>query len=93
MEIKIILTDYEKKIMEDSIPSIEEWFLMGPYKQKIKNHEKRIKILMREKFIKENKPLPPNENELIDIYFSDPNYKNRKQRDEEMRIENLKRFK
>ena len=93
MKIEINLTEYEEKIMKDIVVSIEDWFLKGPFKEKIANHENRIKKLMLEKLTKENKPLPKNGEELIEMYFSSPNYKTRKQKYQEAKIEDLKKNK
>lgn len=78
--------------MLDMVVDIEQWFTAGPFKEKIANHRTRIKNIMRQMYVQTGKQLPPSEETLIDEYFSDPNYKNRKQREEEKKIEELKKL-
>ena len=76
-------TDEQEKIMLDSILDIKEW-CDGAINGKISNCEghgaKRIK---EEKIRRGDKSMPIDEKDLMRDSFKDPDYKNRKQRDEE----------
>lgn len=77
--------------MLDMVVDINQWFMAGPFKEKIANHKTRIKNKMRQMFIESGKKLPPDEETFITEYFADPNYKNRKQIEEDAAIEKLKK--
>lgn len=81
LKIEIELSNYEVMLMEDMVKDIQAWFCAGPYKEKIANHEERIEKLMIERLRKErNREIPADKHALIQMYFNDPHYKNRKQR-------------
>lgn len=90
--ITINLSDEECQLLLDMVVDIEKWFLSGPYKEKCANQKKRISNLMRRKYEADGLKAIPNDDDLVKLYFSDPNYKNRKQREEEAKLEALERF-
>lgn len=87
----IYLTNEEERLMRDMVVNIENWFLNGPYKEKCTNHKIRIANRMRQKLEAAGAMVIPNNEQLIEMYFADENYKTRKQREEEAAIEALKK--
>ena len=86
-DIVIHLTDDEERLFNDMVLDIDKWFTEGPYKLKCENHRERIKQFMIERLIKNKASvIPSSREELIELYFKDPEYVNRKQRDERERL-------
>lgn len=82
--ITIYLTDEDERIMLDMVLDIDDWFNAGPFKEKIANHKSRIANQMRQKLEARGAKMIPNSEELIKMYFAEPDYINRHQREEEL---------
>lgn len=89
--IIVTLNDEEEKLMRDMVPDIEKWITAGPLKEKCANHKSRIADMMRKKLEAMNATSIPNADELVRIYFSDPNYKDRSEQLKEAKIEALEK--
>ena len=89
----ITLDDEQVRLMEDMVSDIESWLKAGPLVQKCNNHRGRLAKIMRDRLTAlGTETIPTDERVLSQMYFDDVNYKNRKQREEEERLEALKRL-
>lgn len=80
---KITVPDREVKIVEDNVISAEQW-LKDAWAGKVNNSKSHTAEREKQRLIKLGAySVPAKEDDLVDSAFSQPDYKNRKQRDEE----------
>lgn len=91
MEIKIgkksrILTEVEKKCLKNDLPGdegIEEWCMAGPIEEKIHNTKTRMEGEWMPKLRERGLDIPANDEDLVNLITSQPDYKDRETRDKE----------
>mgnify|MGYP003119799278 CR=1 FL=1 len=88
MEIKITLTEFDYKVLQHELLSIEEWSQLA-LNGKINNVKKRLLKEAQEALIadEEISTIPATTDGLLALYFSRPYYKNRQQREAEEQSE------
>lgn len=79
-------TDEEEKILLDSILDIKQW-IDGMIDGKLNNCTKRLAVKRRKELIDSgNLTIPAKDIDLVKNAFADPNYKDRKKRDEDIKL-------
>ena len=82
MEIKITLTEFDYKILQHQLLSAEEWS-QSALDGKINNVKKRLLKEAQDALLQdaEIESMPATTEDLLELYFSRPYYKNRQESD------------